>query len=219
MLPHPRMRPFLGLIVLVAAVFVPEANVDAQDAALRRALTDGEMARLNRGRLVARRTTERRGGMILIGGTSYQVIDLPPDQLWRALKDRSQYLRQMLPQTEEVVQLERSGNARTLRLTHEYGIVSASYAVTFNYDDGAKTIIFRLDESRPHDLRAGWGFIRLRPWGDGGDKTLVAFGMMADVGSGLVSGALRPTLHEWMLKVPWTIKQYVEGIGRRRYAR
>jgi len=43
--------------------------------------------------------------------------------------------------------------------------------------------------------------------------------MMADVGTGIVSGALRPTLHEWMLKVPWTMKQYLEGSGRTRYDR
>jgi len=213
------MRAFLGLIVVFAAIVLPDVAVDAQDAALRRSLTDGEMRRLERGRLVARRTSERRGGMLLIGGTSYQVVDLSPERVWRALSDRAGYLRRMLPQTEEVVELRRQGDIRTLRLTHEYGIVSASYAVSFQYDDGAKTIIFRLDESEPHDLRAGWGFIKLRPWGDDGDKTLIAFGMMADVGSGLVSGALRPTLHEWMLKVPWTIKKYLEGSGRRRYGR
>ncbi len=212
------MRLFLGLIVLFA-VAVPPADGDAQDAALRRSLTDREMQRLERGRLVARRTTERRGGMLLIGGTSYQVVNLPPERIWRALNDRAGYLRRMLPATQSVRDIQRRGSIRTLRLTHEYGIVSASYAVTFTYDDTAKTIIFRLDETRPHDLRAGWGFIKLRPWGDDGDQTLIAFGMMADVGSGLISGALRPTLHEWMLKVPWTIKQYLEGSGRRRYGR
>jgi hypothetical protein len=212
------MRFLLGLAVLFTVVVVPRSG-DAQDAALRRSLTDGELRRLERGRLVARRTSERRGGMLLIGGTSYQVVDLPRENVWRALKDHAGYLRRMLPQTEEVVELRRRDNIRTLRMTHEYGIVSASYAVSFTYDEGAKTIIFRLDETEPHDLRAGWGFIKLRPWGDDGDKTLIAFGMMADVGSGLVSGALRPTLHEWMLKVPWTIKQYLEGRGRRRYGR
>ena len=213
------MRFFVALIALSAAVVAPPPEVDAQDAALRRSLTGSEMRRLERGRLVARRTTERRGGMLLIGGTSYQVVDLSPDEVWRALRDRPRYLRRMLPQTEHMRQVRHTDNTRTMRVTHEYGIVSATYAVTFSYDASAKTVIFRLAEDEPRDLRAGWGFIKLRPWGDDGEKTLVAFGMMADVGSGLISGALRPTLHEWMLKVPWTMKQYLEGSGRSRYER
>lgn len=212
------MRLSLGLLVLLCAV-VPPSDGGAQDAALRRSLTGSELQRLDRGRLVARRTSERRGGMLLIGGTSYQVVDLSPGEIWRALGDRPRYLKRMLPQTQRVREVRRNGNVRTLRLVHEYGIVSATYAVNFTYDDDAKTIIFRLARDEPRDLRAGWGFIKLRPWGDDGDETLVSFGMMADIGTGLVSGALRPTLHEWMLKVPWTMKQYLEGSGRSRYDR
>jgi len=212
------MRFLLGLIALSAVVVVP-SDVDAQGDALRRSLTGSEMRRLERGRLVARRTSERRGGMLLIGGTSYQVVNLAPDEIWRALRDRPRYLRHMLPQTERMQEIRHTDNSRTMRMTHEYGIVSATYAVTFNYDASAKTVIFRLAQDEPRDLRAGWGFIKLRPWGESGNETLVSFGMMADVGTGLVSGALRPTLHEWMLKVPWTMKQYLEGSGRSRYDR
>ena len=208
-------RALLGLLALAALSGSPAL---AQDS-LRQGLSSSERARLAQGRLVARRTTERRGNLRLIGGTSYQVVDMAPAKVWRALNDRAVYLKRMLPQTQRARQLRRRDNARTLRLTHEYGLVSASYAVTFTYDDPNKTIVFRLAPDLPRDLRAGWGFIRLRPWGDDGKKTLVSFGMMADVGTGIISGALRPTLHEWMLKVPWTIKQYLEGRGRRRYDR
>ena len=213
------MRLSIALVALFAAVVVGPFAVRAQGDGLRRSLTDSELRRLERGRLVTRRTSERRGELLLIGGTSYQVIDLAPDEVWRAVSDRPRYLRQMLPQTQRMRELRHTETTRTMRVRHEYGIVSATYAVTFSYDADAKTVIFRLANDRPRDLRAGWGFIKLRPWGDNGEQTLVSFGMMADVGTGIISGALRPTLHEWMLKVPWTMKQYLEGSGRSRYER
>ncbi|MAQ19197.1 MAG: hypothetical protein CMN30_30905 [Sandaracinus sp.] len=207
-----------ALVAALAVAPVGAEPVDAQDS-LRRALSRSELARLGRGRLVVRSTTERRGSLRLIGGTSYQVVDLTPDQVWRALNDRGRYLRHMLPSTESAREIRRRGNVRTMRLVHAYGLVSASYAVNFTYDAAHKTVVFRLADDEPRDLRAGWGFIRVRPWGDDGTQTLLSFGMMADVGTGLVSGALRPTLHEWMMKVPWTIKKYLEGSGRSRYDR
>ena len=180
-------------------------------------LTAAEESRLNRGRLVVRETTERRGDLRLFGGSSWQVVNLPADAVWRALCDRASRLRHMLPQTNRSREIGREGNTRTIRLTHRYGFVRASYAVDFTYDHSTKTVVFRLSDEEPKDLRAGWGYIRLRRWGPKQDKTLISFGMLVDVGSGLISGALRPTLHEWMLKVPFTIKQYVEGRGRRHY--
>ena len=213
------MRPLCTFLLLLGVVFLSSGEGLAQGGSPRRSLSQSELRRLQHGRLVVRPTTERRGDMRLIGGTSYQVIDMEPEKIWRALEDRPTYIRRMLPQTQRARELRRSGSSRTLRLTHEYGLVSASYAVTFTYDDRARTVVFRLADDQPSDLRAGWGFIKVRPWGDDGDKSLVSFGMMADVGSGLISGALRPTLHEWMLKVPYTMKKYLEGSGRARYDR
>lgn len=51
----------------------------------------------------------------------------------------------------------------------------------------------------------------------GRGKSLVAWGCMADVGSGVVTGVLRPVVHKWMLRVPQTIKKWVEGSGKSRY--
>ena len=68
--------------------------------------------------------------------------------------------------------------------------------------------LFNLDETRPHDIRTGWGFIRLARRGP--DHTLVSFGAMVGIDSGVVSAGLRPTLQEWILKVPLTMKWYMD---------
>ena len=39
--------------------------------------------------------------------------------------------------------------------------------------------LFRVDHSQRHDIRAGWGFIRARPYKGG--RTLVSFGALVDI--------------------------------------
>ena len=146
------------------------------------------------------------------------MVDLPVDAVWRALNDESRYYRRMLPQVARAVEQERDGEeSRVIRFHHSVGPVDASYSVRFQFDPVNKTVVFRLDDSRPHDLRAAFGFFRIREHTPG--TTRVSFGAMVDVGDGLISGSLRPTLHEWVLKIPWTFKQYIEGSGRTRYVR
>jgi hypothetical protein len=52
-----------------------------------------------------------------------------------------------------------------------------------------------------------------------GGKTLLAYGVMADIGNGLGSMLLRGSVHEWMMKVPWMVKRFIEGSGRYLYGR
>jgi hypothetical protein len=42
---------------------------------------------------------------------------------------------------------------------------------------------------------------------------------MADVGGGMIGGVMRGQVHEWMLRVPETIRTYLHGSGRHRYER
>lgn len=203
----------LTLAVLLAALSAWPTS--AQPIAIRSSLTEAETAQLERGSIVLRRVRERRGPLTLIGGTSFQVVDLPPRAVWRALQDEPEYLRRMLPQVHSARQLRREENIRVMSFEHRIGVVRATYAMRFQYDDQQKAVLFQLDESQPHTIRAGWGFMRVRRWGE--NQTLLSFGAMVDVGEGLLSGLVRPTLHEWILKIPWTLKQYVEGDGRSRY--
>jgi ribosome-associated toxin RatA of RatAB toxin-antitoxin module len=159
--------------------------------------------------------TERRGGLELLGGTSYQVIDAPRDVVWKALLDTKHYPR-MMPQVLEAKTVHTRESERTIFMRQGAGPVEASYYLRVRTYPERGDITFSIDDKQPHDLRAAWGFYTVRPYGDG-SKTLLAYGVMADIGSGMLQAMVRDDVHEWMLKVPWTVKRFVEGSGRGLY--
>jgi hypothetical protein len=160
---------------------------------------------------------ERRGSLELLGGTSYQVIDAPRDVVWRALLDTSHYHR-MMPQVLEARLVRAAPSQRTVFMRQGAGFVEASYYLRVKTDEKRGDITFSIDENHPHDLRAAWGFYTVRPYGDG-SKTLLAYGVMADIGGGMLRAMMRNEVHDWMLKVPWTVKRFVEGSGKKLYLR
>ncbi|NOY94394.1 MAG: hypothetical protein GXP55_24725 [Deltaproteobacteria bacterium] len=199
--------------VVAICLFCSVAPTSAQLAA---PLSSAERVRLEAGETVVRPENQRRGGMRLMGGASFQVINLPEDAIWRALSDPAAY-RYMLPQVESSRQVAQQGATRVVHIHHRRGVISVDYYIRMTYQQREKLVLFRLDETRPHDIRAGWGYIRVHPWSEG--RTLVSFGVLVDIGSGVIAGLMRPTFQEWLLKIPLTMKWYVEGRGRSRYAR
>lgn len=199
--------------LLLGALALAQARASARDTAGE--LSADELRRLERGELVMRPTTERRGDLRLIGGTSFQVVSASPDVVWRALLD-TQYYRRMLPQLQQahVARETAKGAAleRIVGLRHGRGPAVSSYYLALQIDPHKRDIAFRLDETRPHDIRAAWGFYTVRPYGAG--KALLVFGVLADPGDGVITSLLRPTVQEWALKVPWMVKRFVEGSGR-----
>ncbi len=188
-------------VVVTLALGVPVTAFAQQD------LSAAERARLQRGELVTRPALRRVGEQVTFGGTSYQVIAAPLQHVWRALSDPRRYT-EMLPQVRSARQVGQVGTSRVVALRHQRGPVDISYFMNFLFEPGTHTVLFNLDETRPHDIRTGWGFIRLARRGP--DHTLVSFGAMVGIDSGVVSVGLRPTLQEWILKVPLTMKWYMD---------
>jgi carbon monoxide dehydrogenase subunit G len=188
----------------------------ASTAGAPRPFSAAERRTLERGGLVVRRRSERRGALTLVGGTSWQRIDLPADAVWRALLDTARYPK-MLPACTAARVLASRGDQRTISLVHEVGPVRAAYALHARVDAARRDITFSLDPSRPHDVRAAWGFFTVRP--QGASRSVLSYGVMADYGDGVFGGLLRPKLREWSLRVPALVKAFVEGEGRARYLR
>jgi hypothetical protein len=88
---------------------------------------------------------------------------------------------------------------------------------TLEPDRGA--LVFRVDHSKAHDIRAGWGFIRVRPYQE--DRTLVSFGALVDIGDGMFVSIVRPAVRRDLLRIPYFLKRHLEGgevasnVGRR----
>lgn len=200
----------LALVVLVLLrADAARAGLDAQQG-----LSEEELQRLQAGELVERRITREQGELRLMGGTSWQVIDAPPHVVWQALLDTPYYPR-MLPQLTEARVIQDDGRHRKLYMQHS-GIIATSYYLDVQLDRDQRELSFRIDESRPHGIRAAWGFYAVRPYPGG--KALLTYGVMADIGRGLGRAILRGTVHEWMMKVPWMVKNFVEGRGRELYS-
>jgi len=206
-----------GFALLLAAVAVlgpaaRSAGLDAQQSDL----SLDELQRLSHGELVERRMTRERGDLRLMGGTSWQVIKASPDVVWKALLDTPYYPR-MLPALSEAKVISETGPTRTLFMRHGTGIAQTSYFLDVKLDHRRREMSFRVDPTRPHGIRAAFGFYTARPYVGG--RTLLVYGVMADIGDGLGSALLRGSVHEWMMKVPWMVKRFVEGSGRYLYTR
>jgi hypothetical protein len=177
-----------------------------------RDLSSEERASLAAGALVSRPLAERRGSLDLLGGTSYQVIDAPLRVVWDALLD-TQYYHRMMPRVLEARLVQGSSEQRTVFMRQGAGPFERAYYLNVHIRESQGDISFSVDEHRPHDVRAAWGFYNVRPYGDG-QRTLLSYGVMADLNVGPLATFVRGDVHEWLLKVPWTVKRFVEGSGR-----
>lgn len=204
-----RVRQVFSAVLAVALLG------SAASAGTGRDLSTQERASLDAGALVSRPQAERRGSLDLIGGTSYQVIDAPVRVVWRALLD-TQYYPRMMPQVLEARVVAAEAAERTVFMRQGAGPLERAYYLSVRMNEAQGDITFRVDDRRPHDLRAAWGFYNVRPYADG-TKTLLAYGVMADFNVGVLGSWFRDDVHEWMLKVPWTVKRFVEGSGRHIY--
>lgn len=212
-MPSIRRLPYRALIAGVALLgFAAIASAQQLDDRL----TERDRARLARGELIIRRTAQRRGALQLIGGTSFQVVNVSPELAWRALHDAARFGK-MLPGASESRQTFHRGNDRGIVVKHGDGAVTASYRLRLNYIEPSRVLMFQVDDRSPGALRAGWGFLRIQRWTS--TRTLVSFGVLADVGNGMLAGALRPRVHDWMLRVPRTMKRFLENDGVGLYSR
>jgi carbon monoxide dehydrogenase subunit G len=205
-----RHRTFIGLgcLVVAAGWLVPVPSLASLGGA---EFSKRERLRLQKGELVVRRTEEQRGALHLVGGTSWQVVNLPLERVRPMVSDVSRYGK-MLPGVSSFRQVQASGSHRTVRICHKKSGVQGCYHANVRFANGGRDVFFQLDPARSNDLRAGWGFVRIAPWGEG--KTLLCWGVMADVGHGIMAGLVRPAVLDWMLKVPTTMKEYIERKSR-----
>ncbi|MGF1465731.1 MAG: SRPBCC family protein [Sandaracinaceae bacterium] len=191
-----------GAWLLAALLLVSSAALAQGDG-----FSLAEVHSLDAGELVRRPIMRRRGGLTLIGGTSYQIVEQPVGATWEVLSDLDQYGR-MLRSAEEVRVVSSDGERAVLHIRHRYGPVHAQYHLRMALDHEAQAIRFRLDPRRPSDLRAAWGFLETRPYGDG-EHTLLTWGVMADPGGGLLGGLIRGQIQGWMLEVPSDIRRFI----------
>lgn len=169
--------------------------------------TTSERRRLRAGELVQRPHTERRGTHIYIGGSSWQRVNARRSEVWREIEDTRNYTH-LIPGVDRARLVERRGDQRVVYLRHRYSFVSVSYYAIVDIDRTNHTMRFRLDPSRPHDIRDGRGFLTVHPYRR--RHSIVTWGVRADVGNALIRNVFGSVLQDWILKVPFCVRAHVE---------
>lgn len=177
-------------------------------------LTKEDKQALASGELVMKKKNEQRGAYKLIGGQSWQIVDVPIDVAWKALSDLPRYKR-IIPLATETEVKHQAGEEADLAIRQQWGPVDVHYVLQTTLDPDRHAMVFRVDHSQDHDIRAGWGFLRLRPYKD--DQTLVSFGALVDIGDGVFVSIIRPAVRNDLLRIPTYFKRHVEGEGRELY--
>lgn len=202
-----RTRAPVLLSLLLAAVTVTAGAQDFDRA---------ERRELERGEPVRRPRTQQRDGHQFVGGTAWRVIPRPLAEVWRGVEDAESLCR-MLPECVEQRVVTRGDARRVLRFTHEYGPLRASYHVRMELHPDQHDLSFRLDRTRPNDVREAWGFLTLEPYRGQGERTLVTWGVMADPGSRIMAGIFGGAVQASLLRVPDEMYDYLMGPARERY--
>jgi hypothetical protein len=209
-----RVRALGALGVLTACLAV--ALTAGAQSAVTQPFSAEERARLANGELVSRPVTERHSGLRLLGGSSWQLIDATPDAVFRTLLETRFYHR-MLPAVSGAKLISAQGNTRRVRIEHKKGPLGVAYRLALQIDPVRRDITFKLNDRLESGMRAAWGFLTVHPYG--AQKTLLAYGVMADPGDGLLVSMVRGVIHEWLMKVPLQVKRFVEGSTGRAFAR
>ena len=204
------MTTALALVCAVAVTFGAPSRSFSSNVQL----TDEDKKLLVAGELVIKQKNEQRGSFKLIGGQSWQIVNVPIDVAWQALTDLPQY-KQFIPLATESDVQHQAGNEADLAMRQQWGPIDVRYVFQTTLEPDRHSVVFRVDHSQDHDIRAGWGFMRVRRFK--GDRTLVSFGALVDIGDGVFVSIIRPAVRRDLLRIPYHFKRHIEGEGRALY--
>lgn len=198
------LTPVLSLLcIAVVSLAIPSRSLSSSEQ-----LTTDDKKLLAAGQLVMKQKNERRGAYKLIGGQSWQIIDVPIDVAWRTLKDLPGY-KHFIPLVTEADIKHQAGDEADLAIRQQWGPIDVRYVLQTTLESDRGAVMFRVDHSQRHDIRAGWGFIRVRPYK--GERTLVSFGALVDIGDGVFVSIIRPAVRRDLLRIPAYFKRHVES--------
>lgn len=196
---------FAALCVLSVAISAPSGSSASADA-----LTTEDKKLLANGELVMKPKNEQRGAYKMFGGQSWQIIDLPVEIVWETLTDLSGY-KNFIPLATESNVGNRVGEEADVAIRQQWGPIDVRYVLQTTLENDRAAVVFRVDHSQPHDIRAGWGFLRVRRYKE--DRTLVSFGALVDIGDGVFVSIARPAVRRDLLRIPYFLKKHLEGEG------
>jgi len=196
------------------ATFVLVGGFGVTTAARADGLTPEESARLARRETVIREQTIERGEHRWIGGITYTVMDASAAEV-AAVIDDVESLGRVLPRTKhaQVVGTARGGD-QLVELVQGNALMEARYTIRVRRDP--REARFWLDPTRPHGIDDAWGFFRFEPFvgPSGEERVLLTYGVLVDVGPGIVRDFFEERVRAALLSVPQLVRRQVAELRR-----
>jgi hypothetical protein len=172
------------------------------------ALHAHEKARLARGETVVREQTLEQGERRYVGGLTYTVVHASAAEVASVL-DNAASLERVLPRTKRARFVGMADGDRLVELLQGTALVEAEYTVRVRQEKNEAR--FWLDPSRPHGIDDAWGFFRYEPFvvETGEERVLLTYGVMVDVGPGIVRELFEERLRAALLTVPQLVRRHV----------
>jgi len=200
------MRRLIAISSVVGALAAaPNARADA--------LTPDEASRLARRETVIREQTLERGDHRWIGGITYTVMDASAAEVAQVIEN-VESLGRVLPRTKRARVVGTSHGDELLELVQGNALMEAEYTVRVR--KGPREARFWLDPSRPHGIDDAWGFFRYEPFiaPSGEERVLLTYGVLVDVGPGIVRELFEERVRAALLSVPQLLRRQVAELRR-----
>jgi hypothetical protein len=198
------MRRFAVILTLVSALCASTTRSARADG-----LTADESARLARRETVIREQTFERGDHRYVGGVTYTVMDASAGEV-AAVIDNVESLRRVLPRTKTARVVGVSNGDQLLEITSGNAVMEAAYTLRIRRDR-RNEVRFWLDPSKPHGIDDAWGFFRYEPFvgPSGEERVLLTYGVLVDVGPGIVRELFEERVRSALLSVPQLVRRQV----------
>jgi len=175
-----------------------------------------ETSRLLSGETVARRQSLERDQRRYVGGVAYTIVDAPADRVSDMLASIDGW-QQLLPRTRSARHVGSILGDTLVELTSGTALFHATYTVRVRHE--GREVRFWMDPRRPHDIEDAWGFVRAEPLADG--RSMLTFGILIDMGPGLLRTLFESRIRELALSVPdrvrgWVVERNAVGRGASR---
>lgn len=188
-------RTVQSLLVAAALCVVPwgvHASIDTPSAAEWRQVLAGEY--------ISHPRREHDGELSLIGGTAWQRIEAPADEVWQVVVQPELY-RHLLPYAIEAVSQQPD-----VVIRHKVILGEVAYRLRFQQHDETRVLKFWVP-SAWGALRAGTGELRITPVNE--RSCVVAWSIMAHPDVGFLGRVFRGAVQRAMLDVPKLLRRFM----------
>jgi hypothetical protein len=210
-----------AMLLVLATPAVATAQTEAEG---------DEAARLERGETVVFDQVLDRAGRRYVGGTTYTIIDASEGELEPLFGDMHAY-QQLLPRTKQARLVGVNNDDFFVELRQGTSLLETSYTIRVRRETGlapeqgasecGTMYRFWLDRTKPHGIEDAWGYFRLEPLADGpnGPRVLLTYGILVDLGPGIVRDLFEERLRQLALTVPQLVRRYALAHFRARGGR